>query len=114
MKLASNSLGLDFNATAKLLSSKPTMETPFQVFRSIQSSQLLLIEESEHPPLYALNHQIPGLLRGIQTWLLIGIPLAAAIAAIYLRVVDKKTFYFLIPLSGNKPNIFGITSQVQI
>jgi UPF0716 family protein affecting phage T7 exclusion len=41
--------------------------------------------------------------RGVQTWLIIGIPFAVAISAIYLRT-ETKSLYFLIARTGAHPS----------
>jgi len=46
--------------------------------------------------------QVPGLLRGVQTWILVGLPLAAAIVGVYLR--DGKSLYFLLKRTGDAPS----------
>ena len=47
--------------------------------------------------------QAAGFLRGVQTWLLVGLPLGAAAAAIYLRA-DTKALFFMFGRTGKHPS----------
>jgi hypothetical protein len=49
--------------------------------------------------------QLPGVFRGINTLVLVSVPLAAGVVAIWLRT-DTELLYFFMPRTGNHPNDF--------
>lgn len=47
--------------------------------------------------------QLPGIFRGINTLVLVCVPLAAGVVAIWMRT-DTELLYFFVPRTGNHPN----------
>ena len=104
--IARHSLGVDFYRLGLLPAPKGVSspeangekKSGSAIFRAVQSGSL--------PSLGSIVRdlqQIPGMIRGVQTWLLVGIPLAAAAVAIWLRA-DTKNLYFLFPRTGQHPS----------
>jgi len=97
LELAFVAMGLDWNQLGVL-------KYPKDQYTSITANdtESSLFSKLRWPTLSDVKKS-PQLLRGIQTWILVLVPLAAAITALYFRI-EKKTFYFLIPRTGVSPN----------
>ena len=104
MALAAAALGVDWNALAAFageLRSREQREDNYcsVLFRYGGFLKNLRLSDAR---------KLPGLVRGVQTWLLVGIPLGAAIAACELAAPPSTEFMFLgKPDRKNHPDAYS-------
>ena len=93
LQLARHSLGFDWHRLGLLRAKTgvPSKGSPQGKVPTKVSSVLRVIS------------QLPGIFRGINTLVLVCVPLAAGVVAIWMRT-DTELLYFFMPRTGNHPN----------
>lgn len=100
LELAVAALGLDWNLLGLV---KPPIYNSSEKDKETTTVNIQSGFKLDKYPTWSDVMKLPQLLRGVQTWLLVLIPLGAAISAMYLRM-ETKTLYFLFSRTGDSPN----------